>query len=192
MNTRAEPGRFARWTRGLLWSETVHRFFSASIPAMPDCPADAEIRPATPEDASHIAVAFPHVPLEQRLAAGDLCWLAWVGGRLAHQTWTSTTRAFIPQVEYERRLAPDEVYVYDCVTVPDWRGHGLYPATVVLAARRHLALGKSRAVLGVLSDNGPSLRGVAKAGFTPEFDHVFRACLGLHWQREIRLDRRTA
>ncbi len=189
---RKSESRLARWTRDVLWSETVHRFFAAPVPAMPDRGADAEIRPGTPQDASQIAIAFPHVPFEQRLALGDLCWLAFIGGRLAHQTWTSTTRAFIPQVRYERRLAPDEVYFYDCVTVPDHRGRGLYPATVVFAARRHLPLGRTRAVLGVLTDNEPSLRGVAKAGFVPEFDHVFRKCLGLCWQREVRLDGRGA
>jgi GNAT superfamily N-acetyltransferase len=191
MATATGDSRYARWVRGFLWSESVHRFFGASIARMPDCGADAEIRPATDADRSAIAVAFPHVPYEQRAAHGDLCWLAYVGGRLAHQTWTSTTRAFIPQVEYERRLAPDEVYFYDCVTAPDLRGRGLYPAAVVFAARRHLPLGRTRAVLGVLLDNAPSLRGVEKAGFSPEFDHVFRTCLGLSWQKEVRLDRRA-
>ncbi|MCE9584468.1 MAG: hypothetical protein K8T20_18425 [Planctomycetes bacterium] len=176
-----------RWMPGILWSETVHRFFSSSIPSMPASPADAEFRAGTPDDAAAVTAVFPHVPFEQRLALGDLCWLAFIGGRLAHQTWTSSTRAFIPQVRYERRLAPDEVYFYDCVTVPDFRGRGLYPAAVALAARRHLPLGRTRAVLGILRNNTPSLRGAAKVGFVPEFDHFFRKCLGLCWQREVRL-----
>lgn len=184
----AADSRLARWTRDVLWSESVHRFYAAPISAMPDCQADAEIRPATPDDAPAVAEFFPHVPFDQRLSLGDLCWLAFVGGRLAHQTWTSTTRAFIPQVCYERRLAPDEVYFYDCVTVPDFRGRGLYPAAVVMSARRHLPLGRTRAVLGILRHNDPSHRGAAKAGFRAEFDHVFRKCLGMSWQREVKVE----
>src|SRR6185503_17857057 len=107
MAAAATDSRLARWTRDVLWSESVHRFYAASIPSMPDCPADAEIRPATPDDALAVSEKFPHVPFEQRLALGDLCWLAFIRGALAHQTWTSTSRAFIPQVRYERRLAPD-------------------------------------------------------------------------------------
>jgi hypothetical protein len=189
MATARSEGTLSRWTRDVLWSETIHRFYASRIADMPDCAADAEIRPATPADASHIAIAFPHVPFEQRLALGDLCWVAYIGGRLAHQTWTSTTRAFIPQVRYERRLAPDEVYFYDCVTVPDMRGRGLYPATVAMSAKRHLPLGRTRAVLGILRDNEPSIRGAKKAGFVAEFDHVFRKCLGLCWQKEVKMER---
>ena len=188
MALAAPSSSFFRWTRDVLWSETVHRFYAVRVADMPDCPADAEIRPATAADASHIAIAFPHVPFEQRLALGDFCWVAYIGGRLAHQTWTSTTRAFIPQVRYERRLAPDEVYFYDCVTVPDMRGRGLYPAAVVMSARRHLSLGRTRAVLGILRDNDPSIRGAKKAGFVAEFDHVFRKCLGLCWQKEVKIE----
>lgn len=188
MATAPGSAGLSRWTRDLFWSETVHRFFAAPIPAMPAFPADAEFRGATAADAAAVVAVFPHVPFEQRLALGDLCWLAFVGGTLAHQTWTSSTRAFIPQVGYERRLAPDEVYFYDCVTVPSFRGRGLYPAAVSLAARRHLPLARTRAVLGILRHNEPSLRGAAKVGFVPEFDHFYRKCLGLSWQREVRLE----
>lgn len=166
------------------WSETVHTFFGARIAGMPAVPSDALIRPATPADAAAVADAFPRVPFDKRLEDGDSAFLAFVDGRLAHQSWISSSNAFIPQVRYDRRLAPDEIYFYDCVTLDSHRGRGLYPATLAAAARAFLGIGRTRAVLGVLTTNQASLRGVKKAGFAEEFNHHFYKCCGVAWAEE--------
>jgi hypothetical protein len=173
-----------RWLKRLLITEVVHRFYAAKTEEMPALTAGVAVRSGVAEDEPLVAAAFPRVPYLARLATGDRVWLAFRDGRLAHQTWTSVDRAFIPQVAYDRRLGPDEVYVYDCVTLEPFRGLGIYPATVVHAARAHLALGRTRAVLGILSGNDPSMRGAEKAAFRPEFDHHFYDFLGFQWQRE--------
>ncbi|NUN48628.1 MAG: GNAT family N-acetyltransferase [Candidatus Brocadiae bacterium] len=167
--------------RTALWSRTVHHFLEARIETMP-VPAAGGLRPAEPADEDAVAAAFPHVPFRPRLATGDRCWLGWVDGRLAHQTWTSTSRAFIPQVEYWAALAPDELYIYDCITLPEYRGRGLYPAALRFASRAHLAEGRRRAGLGILSGNTPSLHGASRAGFRPAFTHTCTRRLGLVFQ----------
>ncbi|MBI2920300.1 MAG: hypothetical protein HYY18_04370 [Planctomycetes bacterium] len=173
--------------RDFFWSKTVHVFYGCRIADMPSIPTDASIRPATPADEEAVVAAFPKVLFARRFSEGDAAFLAFVAGRLVHQTWLSTRHAFIPQVEFDRLLAPDEIYFYDCVTLPEWRGRGLYPATLAHAARALQPSGRTRAVLGVLSTNEPSVHGVEKAGFRAEFEHRYYQCLGVSWARQVRV-----
>jgi GNAT superfamily N-acetyltransferase len=178
-----EPSLRRRLAR-FFWSETVHVFHEASF-ARVSAPS-ADVRPATRDDAEAVTSAFPRVPFDRRLDAGDSAWLAFVDGRLAHQTWVSPTRAFIPQVAFDRPLDAGAIYIYDCVTLPEFRGQGLYPSALAAACEHWRARGRARAILGILDSNDASRRGASKAGFEPAFRHVYRTCCGVSWGREER------
>jgi len=70
------------------------------------------------------------------------------------------------------RLLPDEAYIWDCVTLPAYRRHGLYVALLGYITRTLRAEGVGTFWIGADADNEASLGGFARAGFTALADLV--------------------
>ena len=102
----------------------------------------------------------------RRFENGRQCYVARVDGRLAAYGWVSFDEEFIGELNLRLRLLPGEAYVWNCVTLSDFRQKHLYSALLVHIARE---LGKahfSRIWIGADLENIPSQRGIARAGFT--------------------------
>jgi hypothetical protein len=56
-----------------------------------------------------------------RLEQGHQCWVARSKGTIVHAIWAATGSAWIRYLECEIRLAPDEAYIYESFTAPDFR-----------------------------------------------------------------------
>src|SRR5262249_38635670 len=61
----------------------------------------------------------------------------------------------------------EEAYVGNCVTAPQYRGTGIYPAGLLALARALSAEGRRWLYLFVEDENLASIRGVEKAGMKP-------------------------
>jgi CelD/BcsL family acetyltransferase involved in cellulose biosynthesis len=71
----------------------------------------------------------------------------------------------------------DGAMIFDCWTPARYRGMGYYPLAICLAASELRNNGKKPWILSAAT-NGPSIRGILKAGFTYRFSFVRRRKLG--------------
>jgi GNAT superfamily N-acetyltransferase len=63
--------------------------------------------------------------LEERLAAGHACFIAWLDGRPAGIRWAFTGSVYLPYLSRTLVLARDEAYSDELYVVPRFRGRGV-------------------------------------------------------------------
>lgn len=95
--------------------------------------------------------------------------------------WVSQKREYVGELERTFRLRDREVYIWDCVTMPDYRGLRLYSALLSFMLVTLRAEGVPRAWIGAGVANRPSVQGIVNAGFQPVLTLVYRRILGLHY-----------
>ena len=160
-------GRQSRWAfeRGALWAAVL----DGPAPELVAPRRQADLAEIPPEGAGLLVASMGVDPavVQRRFAAGVRCFAALIEGRVAAYGWVSQGSAWVGEMERTFRLVPGEVYIWDCVTLPDYRGQRLYTALLsfMLAALR--AEGVRRAWIGASLDNQSSGSGIANAGFRP-------------------------
>jgi ribosomal protein S18 acetylase RimI-like enzyme len=103
--------------------------------------------------------------INHRLAQGDICILACSGAQLVGFHWLGFSSQWLSEIGVTLRLAPGrEVYSYDVVTFPAWRGNRIQGAMSVFATQYAQARGYVRHVTYVRADNPRSLRSIARVG----------------------------
>ncbi len=116
------------------------------------CLAEA-MRPAPPSE------------LTRRLAAGRRAYVIRLDEPVVSYGWVSFGEEEVGEVEGTIRVGPREAYIWDCATLPAWRGRGLYPSLLRAIARDLAAEGFEWVWIAAVVDNAPSLRGFVKAGY---------------------------
>jgi ribosomal protein S18 acetylase RimI-like enzyme len=101
----------------------------------------------------------------ERFARQCRCYAAWVEGTLAAYGWVTYDEEGIGELGLRLRLAPGEAYIWDCATLPAYRGQRLYPALLVYISNELRAEGVRQALIGADSDNLASQKGMLRAGF---------------------------
>lgn len=104
--------------------------------------------------------------IEERLRSGDVCYLAYLHGRLAHHSWVKCSG--IQQVSEAGRsypVAPGEFWIYHCWTAPWARGRCIYPCVLTAMVNEHFRWGFTTARIYTTAGNGASQRAIARAGF---------------------------
>jgi CelD/BcsL family acetyltransferase involved in cellulose biosynthesis len=104
------------------------------------------------------------IQMLDRLENGDELIIGSYKGELAFAGWlTRGPTADLPEVGCRIALDADSVYIYDCYTSSLHRGLGIYPAALktVLGQLRS----GERALIGCMSGNVASRKGVVRAGF---------------------------
>jgi len=132
--------------------------------------ADLAIRLAGPADAGQLARAMgltSAAPVLGRLATGRMAYVAERNGEVVSYGWVSTGPEAIGEVGSQIAPARGEAYVWDCATLPAYRGRGYYPALLRRIAADLFARGIHRVWICASVTNRPSLRGFARAGFRP-------------------------
>jgi ribosomal protein S18 acetylase RimI-like enzyme len=109
-------------------------------------------------------------PVLERLARGSRCYVARVDGALASYGWVSFGEEWISELAMHIRLAPGDVYIWDCATLPAYRGQGLYPALLGHMVNELRAEGLHRAWIGADTGSVASQKGIVRAGFQPIAD----------------------
>jgi GNAT superfamily N-acetyltransferase len=115
----------------------------------------------------------------QRLETGRRCYAACVEGALVSYGWVSFDEEHIGELNLRIRLLPGEVYVWDCATLPAFRGKRLYSALLSHVIGELRLEGFCRAWIGADMDNLPSQYGMAHAGFHHVADLVVARVLTL-------------
>lgn len=128
-----------------------------------------------PEAAAALAAAMESgdtAPVLERFAGGRRCYVALVDGLLASYGWVSLREEWISELGMQLHLAPGDAYVWDCASLPEYRGQGLYPGLLGYIARELRAEGLRRVWIGADTGKVASQRGITRAGFRPVADVV--------------------
>jgi GNAT superfamily N-acetyltransferase len=171
-------------TLGTLWMLNLKEFsLDGPVPRV-----KATFQRVGPEVAPLLAEAMGlEGPAEvlQRFAAGKGCYIGNVEGVLATYGWVTFDEEWIGELHLRIRLAPGEAYIWNCATLPAYRGLRLYPALLGYMVNELRAEGLQRIWIGADADNLPSQKGMVLAGFQPIADMVLDRALGLRmtWVR---------
>ncbi|MEZ4520701.1 MAG: hypothetical protein R3A46_03500 [Thermomicrobiales bacterium] len=101
--------------------------------------------------------------IERRAGRGNRAVVGRMDGIPAAIGWSSGGRVEIGELGLDFTLPTGNRYVWDFVTLPDWRGRGIYPA--LLQAFIRVESSVDRFWVGHDLDNAASSRGILKAGF---------------------------
>jgi ribosomal protein S18 acetylase RimI-like enzyme len=153
------------------------------LPLTESTPATVAPRvPATFEQASSEAGSLLAQAMEmedptsvlERFATGRRCYIARVAGALAAYGWVSFVEEGIGEIGLSLHLQPGEAYIWDCATLPAYRGQRLYPALLTYIIGKLRAEGRERVWIGASHENVSSHKGMQLAGFQPVVDLLLR------------------
>ncbi len=169
---------------GILWMLKLDR----SLPTGPEPLVPATFMRVGPEIARELAQAMgldEAAMVLQRFARGRHCYIARVEGKLVTYGWVTFDEEGIGEIGLRIRLKAGEAYIWDCATLPAYRGLRLYPALLVHILGELYAAGLQRVWIGTDADNLPSQSGVALVGFLPVADVMLTRVLALRrpWVR---------
>lgn len=113
-----------------------------------------------------------------RLAPDVMCFVVESGGRFLHSSWVTTTGAWTREIRSYLTPPTGDAYVYESFTRADARGRGIYPFALAGILTAMADSNVARVWVGVESDNVPSRKAIAKAGFEEAFTLRFERRLG--------------
>jgi RimJ/RimL family protein N-acetyltransferase len=102
---------------------------------------------------------------ERRIREGQAVAVVRQGGDVVAYCWLTRAPEWVAEIGRRVVPGPDEVYLYDAFTVPEWRGRRLFPAMLGALVAYARTLGKRRALIFVLSGNRASRRAIERGGF---------------------------
>ena len=117
--------------------------------------------------------------ITKRLESGRQCYVAWVDGQVAAYGWVSFEQEDIGELNLRIKLLSGEAYVWDCVTLPPFRGNYLYSALLIYILGELRTQNMCRVWIGADLENIPSQRGMRRAGFQHVADLVIERVLAM-------------
>jgi len=101
----------------------------------------------------------------ERYAKGDMIVAAYLEKKIVAYLFAATTDTWVGEVEDMLRVKSNEVYFYDAFTLPPYRGKGLYPYLLCVAASYFQRQSFSCALIFSAAGNQSSIKGIQKSGF---------------------------
>ncbi len=139
-------------------------------------------KPVGPESVPALARAMgenDYETVRQRMTAGRRCFAAWFQDAIVAYGWVSQCSEYIGEQERELKLEPDEAYIWDCATLPAFRGQSLYSALLSHILSVLQAEGLCRVWIGTSASNIASVHGMIRAGFRPVLNLTYARLLNL-------------
>lgn len=148
---------FATWWRG------------DPLPAQPPLPAFSAERS---QDVLLIArlTELPEQNVVARFQAGHHIYIAFINKQPAAYGWVATQRGGISELHFSFTFAHPAIYLWDFMTLPEWRGNGIYPHLLQAIIQQEQTI--ERFWIGFAPGNDASERGIRKAGFEVVGDFV--------------------
>jgi GNAT superfamily N-acetyltransferase len=141
---------FATWWRG------------DPLPALAPL-ASFEARPSTDRALIGRLTGLPASMVEARLSSDNDLFVASLADEPAGYGWLARRCGGIDELDFSFALPAGDGYLWDFVTLPAWRGRGVYPH--LLQAILAQAADIQRFWIGYEARNLASERGIQKAGF---------------------------
>jgi hypothetical protein len=159
--------------RGTFW------VFETDNGLPPVCPARIEVvfQEVGVDDYDDLAVAM-NLPspqlIQQRLKGRRRCFILKREGQITTYGWVTYGPEAVGELERTFNLRDDEAYVWDCGTVPAWRGQRCYSALLSQIVHQLHCEDTPRIWIGASRQNAPSVQGIANAGFELVLDLIYR------------------
>lgn len=102
--------------------------------------------------------------IERRLDQGHRAYVAWVDGEAAAWGWVATETATIGELKVEFTIPRGDRYLWNFVTLPAFRGRGIYPRLLEEIARAE-SRESERIWIAYAPENHASGAGIRKAEF---------------------------
>jgi len=158
------------------------------LPVGPVLPVPVVFMRAGPEVAQELAQAMDlddQAVVLQRFDNGRYCYVGRIEGTLATNGWITFDEEDIGELSLSIRLKAGEAYIWNCATLPAYRGQRLYPALLAHIVGELHHQGLHRVWIGTDTDNLPSQSGIVLAGFQPIGDVVISHVLPMRraWMR---------
>lgn len=106
----------------------------------------------------------------QRFVRGCKCYVGEIEREIATYGWVSFDDEHIGELDLTIRMPVSNAYIWDCATLPAYRGLRLYPALLAYILNELKAGGIAQVWIGADEDNVASQKGMALAGFRPMVD----------------------
>lgn len=105
-----------------------------------------------------------HTEIVQRRNHGHRPYVARMYGQPVAHGWLATSKISIGELNINVELQPDDRYLWDFATLPDWQGRGLYPRLLQFILEQEIQNAKRFWIIHA-PENLPSGAGMSKAGF---------------------------
>jgi hypothetical protein len=138
------------------WNTLVFQTHGISEEPVPATEPTLSLREATQADVLALAATFARSPtmLSARLVRGDRAFCAFADdGEPVHMRWLSIEPTEVAEVGLWICPRPREVYVYDVMTAPGWRGHHVFAQVRAMSDRALRAIGCTTKLSYVRGDN---------------------------------------
>ena len=99
-----------------------------------------------------------------RINNGHRPYVARMDGQPGAYGWLATRKISIGELDINVELPPDDRYLWDFATLPDWQGRGLYPRLLQAILEQEIQNAKRFWIIHA-PENLPSGAGMSKAGF---------------------------
>ncbi len=122
-----------------------------------------------------------------RLERGEFAYSVCIDNHLAHCGWmvVNQTESYMTEVQQSMTFPPGSVAFYDFYSHPDFRGRGLYRATIAhMLCEAFAREGTEYAYISVLADNLPSRHVIETMGF--QYQGSF------FWKRRFGVEKKWA
>ncbi len=150
-----------------------------------------EIR-STETDALAEAMGISVADLKrERFIGNRRCFVLKVGGQIATYGWVSHGAEAVGELERTFQLRETDAYIWDCVTLPDYRGMRCYSVFLSHVMSQLHKEGTPRIWIGASQQNTPSVKGFVNAGFSHVLDLTYRRLGPLTLLWFSRLNRAT-
>jgi len=139
----------------------------------------ATLRAAGPADvpalqeAMHASGEYLDDVVEARRHDGRQPYVVETDGQIVSYGWIARSAEPLGDLGISFQLKPDDAYIYDCATRPDYRGRGYYPTLLRFMCAELRRQGWRRVWIGTAPGNFTSQRGIARAGFMKVADVNF-------------------
>ena len=100
----------------------------------------------------------------ERINDGHHPYIARMGDQPVAYGWLATSKVSIGELDINVDLSPDDRYLWDFATLPDWQGRGLYPRLLQSILEQESRNAKRFWIIHA-PENLPSGAGMNKAGF---------------------------
>jgi GNAT superfamily N-acetyltransferase len=156
---------------GILWMLRLDK----PLPGGPEPGIPVTFQRAGPEIAGELAQVMQldnPALVSERFSTGRHCYVGRVEGKIATYGWITFDQEDVGELGLTIRLQKGEAYIWDCATLPAYRGQRLYPALLAFMLGELQRTGFQRVWIGTNADNLPSQSGVALVGCQPVLEII--------------------
>ena len=125
--------------------------------------ADLSVRRSTDPALLRRLTGLTEPILSARFDAANEIFVAFLADEPTAYGWLARRSGGIEELDYRFDLPDGNGYLWDFMTLPDWRGRGVYPHLLQTIVRQEASI--ERFWIGYQVQNLASARGIQKAGF---------------------------